>query len=125
MQFNLYVQIDWLLILKAFHFYVLYSVIQMQILLLEALKANRCDYVRVLIDRGIDLQMIDLPELYEQVCCSSYLDHWFFLYLRYITCVQLFDLQTVSCQKCEFNKTDCLHMQWILKVCFQDCYKTD
>lgn len=50
----------------------------MQILLLEALKANRCDYVRVLIDRGIDLQMIDLPELYEQVCCSLYLDHWFF-----------------------------------------------
>lgn len=49
----------------------------------------------------------------------------FFFYLRNITCVQLFDLQTVSCQKCEFNKTDCLLMQWILKVCFQDCYKTD
>lgn len=43
--------------------------IWMQVLLLEALKANRCDYVslRVLLDRGVNLKMINLPELYEQV----------------------------------------------------------
>nr|XP_034319464.1 transient receptor potential cation channel subfamily M member-like 2 [Crassostrea gigas] len=58
------------------------------VLLLEALKANRCDYVRVLIDRGVHLKMIDLPGLYEQ---------------------------TVACKKCDFEEKDCLHMQWILK----------
>ncbi|XP_052693640.1 transient receptor potential cation channel subfamily M member 2-like [Crassostrea angulata] len=58
------------------------------VLLLEALKANRCDYVRVLLDQGVKLKMINLPELYEQ---------------------------TVSCQKCKFKRKDCLHMQWILK----------
>nr|XP_034321515.1 transient receptor potential cation channel subfamily M member 2-like [Crassostrea gigas] len=58
------------------------------VLLLEALKANRCDYVRVLLDRGVHLKMINLPELYEQA---------------------------VSCQKCKFKRKDCLHMQWILK----------
>lgn len=43
--------------------------IWMQVLLLEALKANICDYVslRVLLDRGVNLKMINLPELYEQV----------------------------------------------------------
>lgn len=41
--------------------------IWMQVLLLEALKANRCDYVRVLLDQGVKLKMINLPELYEQV----------------------------------------------------------
>lgn len=56
------------------------------ILLLEALKANRCDYVRVLIDRGVSLKLIDLAELYEQ---------------------------TVSCEECKDK--DCLHMHWILK----------
>ncbi|XP_052693613.1 transient receptor potential cation channel subfamily M member-like 2 [Crassostrea angulata] len=58
------------------------------ILLLEALKANRCDYVRVLLDQGVNLKMENLPELYEQ---------------------------TVSCQDCTFKDEDCLHMQWILK----------
>lgn len=38
------------------------------ILLLEALKGNRCDYVRVLLDQGVDLTMMDLAELYEQEC---------------------------------------------------------
>nr|XP_034329613.1 transient receptor potential cation channel subfamily M member-like 2 isoform X2 [Crassostrea gigas] len=58
------------------------------ILLLEALKANRCDYVRVLLDQGVSFDMNYLPELYAQ---------------------------TVSCEGCEFKKHDCLHMQWILK----------
>lgn len=57
------------------------------VLLLEALKANRCDYVRVLLDRGVNFESKYLAELYEQ---------------------------TVSCQNCKFKK-DCLHMQWILK----------
>lgn len=38
-----------------------------QILLLEALKANRCDYVRVLLDQGVNFDRRYLPELYEQV----------------------------------------------------------
>lgn len=59
------------------------------ILLLEALKANRCDYVRVLLDQGVSIDMNYLPELYAQ---------------------------TVSCEGCDFKKHDCLHMQWILKV---------
>nr|XP_022311634.1 transient receptor potential cation channel subfamily M member 1-like [Crassostrea virginica] len=58
------------------------------ILLLEALKANRCDYVRVLLDKKVKLKIKNLPELYEQ---------------------------TVSCKTCQFEKDDCLHMQWILK----------
>ncbi|XP_078329885.1 transient receptor potential cation channel subfamily M member-like 2 [Crassostrea virginica] len=58
------------------------------ILLLEALKANRCDYVRVLLDQGVKLKMHNLPELYEK---------------------------TVSCKECKFKDEDCLHMQWILK----------
>lgn len=54
--------------------------IWMQVLLLEALKANRCDYVRVLLDRGVHLKMINLPELYEQVnVCTiiEFLKHFF------------------------------------------------
>lgn len=31
------------------------------------MKANRCDYVRVLLDQGVQLKHEDLPELYEQV----------------------------------------------------------
>nr|XP_022311261.1 uncharacterized protein LOC111116555 [Crassostrea virginica] len=58
------------------------------VLLLEALKANRCDYVRVLLDQGVELKTKNLPELYEK---------------------------TVSCKECHFKKDDCLHMQWILK----------
>ncbi|XP_056002351.1 uncharacterized protein LOC125661865 isoform X2 [Ostrea edulis] len=58
------------------------------ILLLEALKSNRCDYVRVLLDQDVKLNMNDLPELYES---------------------------TVSCKDCQFKHQDCLHMQWILK----------
>ncbi|XP_078329886.1 transient receptor potential cation channel subfamily M member-like 2 [Crassostrea virginica] len=58
------------------------------ILLLEALKENRCDYVMVLLDRGVKLTKKNLPELYAQ---------------------------TVSCEACKFKKHDCFHMQWILK----------
>ena len=35
--------------------------------MLEALKANRCDYVRVLLDQGVQFNIEHLPELYEQV----------------------------------------------------------
>ncbi|XP_065938117.1 transient receptor potential cation channel subfamily M member-like 2 isoform X1 [Magallana gigas] len=58
------------------------------VLLLEALKANRCDYVRVLLDQRVKFDPKNLPELYEQ---------------------------TVSCKDCKFKSEDCLHMQWILK----------
>lgn len=63
------------------------------VLLLEALKANRCDYVRVLLDQGVNFDPKNLPELYEQ---------------------------TVSCKDCKFKKDDCLHMQWILKQIEED-----
>lgn len=43
------------------------QIIFFQILLLEALKGNRCNYVRVLLDQGVDLKMINFAELYEQV----------------------------------------------------------
>lgn len=96
----------------------------MQILLLEALKANRCDYVRVMIDRlrGVNLKMIDLPELYAQVSCLIFLGK--FLFIIAMDYMILFFLQTVSCQKCN-TKKDCPHMQWILKVCFHGCFKTN
>lgn len=60
------------------------------VLLLEALKANRCDYVRVLLDRGVQLYGANLPDLYQK---------------------------TVACQGCEDAEENkaCLHMQWILK----------
>ncbi|XP_056002348.1 uncharacterized protein LOC125661864 isoform X2 [Ostrea edulis] len=64
-----------------------------RILLLEALKANRCDYVRVLLDHGVKLKHKDLPELYDE---------------------------TVSCEECKFKEKDCLHMQWILKQIQED-----
>lgn len=35
---------------------------------MEALKANRCDYVRVLLAKGVMFKKEDLPELYRQVC---------------------------------------------------------
>ena len=47
-----------------FHF------IFLKVLLLEALKENRCDYVRVLLDKGVKLKKKNLPELYAQVNCQ-------------------------------------------------------
>lgn len=40
----------------------------LQTLLLEALKGNRCDYVRVLLDQDVDIEKLNFAELYEQVC---------------------------------------------------------
>ncbi|XP_062621660.1 transient receptor potential cation channel subfamily M member 2-like [Saccostrea cucullata] len=57
-------------------------------LLFEALIANRCDYVRVLLDQGVRFRLWNLSELYEQ---------------------------TVSCKDCHFENDDCLHIQWLLK----------
>ncbi|XP_061190927.1 transient receptor potential cation channel subfamily M member 2-like [Saccostrea echinata] len=57
-------------------------------LLFEALIANRCDYVRVLLDHGVEFKLWNLSELYEQ---------------------------TLSCKDCHFKKDDCLHTQWLLK----------
>ncbi|XP_056002358.1 transient receptor potential cation channel subfamily M member 2-like [Ostrea edulis] len=91
------------------YFYFRYQVLQESgllkdrghILLFEALRANRCDYVRVLLDHGVKFQLSNLQELYKQ---------------------------TVSCKGCKTND-DCLHMQWILKqiqekytkqLCLQD-----
>nr|XP_034319204.1 uncharacterized protein LOC109618232 isoform X3 [Crassostrea gigas] len=56
-------------------------------LLLEALKANRCDYVRVLLAKGVMFEKDDLPELYRQ---------------------------TVACEGCK-KDDHCLHIEWILK----------
>lgn len=58
------------------------------LLLLEALKGNRCDYVGVLLDQDVDIKKLDFAELYEQ---------------------------TVACKDCSFKGKDCLHMQWLLK----------
>lgn len=77
------------------YFYFGYQILQAKplmkecgdVLLLEALKANRCDYVRVLLDRGVKFNIDNLSELYEQ---------------------------TISCQDCKFKEQDCLHFKWIL-----------
>lgn len=79
------------------YFYFGYQILQAKklmkecgdVLLLEALKANRCDYVRVLLDRGVKFNIDNLPELYEQ---------------------------TISCQDCKFKEKDCLHFKWILNL---------
>lgn len=39
----------------------------LKVLLFEALKANRCDYVRVLMDQGVELNMDELNDLYVEV----------------------------------------------------------
>lgn len=39
----------------------------LKVLLFEALKANRCDYVRVLMDQGVQLDMDELNDLYVEV----------------------------------------------------------
>nr|XP_022312126.1 transient receptor potential cation channel subfamily M member 8-like [Crassostrea virginica] len=57
-------------------------------LLLEALKKNRCDYVRLLLRKGVKLYQENLPELYAQ---------------------------TVSCATSECKVDGCFHMQGILK----------
>ena len=49
------------------HFFILFF---LKVLLLEALKENRCDYVRVLLDKGVNLKKKNLPELYAQVNCQ-------------------------------------------------------
>ncbi|XP_062566533.1 transient receptor potential cation channel subfamily M member 2-like, partial [Saccostrea cucullata] len=62
-------------------------------LLFEALVANRCDYVRVLLDQGIQFRLSNLSDLYDQ---------------------------TVSCKDCHFEEDDCLHIQWLLKQIAED-----
>lgn len=77
------------------YFYFVYQLLQESkrledcgpILLLEALKANRCDYIRVLLAKGVKFNRDDLPELYGQ---------------------------TVACKDCE-DDYPCLHIEWILK----------
>ncbi|XP_062611058.1 uncharacterized protein LOC134272899 [Saccostrea cucullata] len=57
------------------YFYVGYQVLQEHsllmdcghILLLEALKSNRTDYVKVLMDHGVSVKMKDIPVLYKSV----------------------------------------------------------
>nr|XP_022332495.1 transient receptor potential cation channel subfamily M member 2-like [Crassostrea virginica] len=41
-------------------------------LLLEAMKSNRCDYVKVLMDRGVNIKLKDLPELYQSTLLCPY-----------------------------------------------------
>lgn len=77
------------------YFYFVYQLLQESqglekygpTLLLEALKANRCDYVRVLLAKGVKFKRSDLPELYRQ---------------------------TVACDGCK-TEPPCFHMEWILK----------
>lgn len=38
-----------------------------KVLLFEALKVNRCDYVSILLDRGVKLDKADIFKLYQQV----------------------------------------------------------
>lgn len=50
----------------------------LQLLLLEALKGNRCDYVRVLLDQDVDIKKLNFAELYDQVSwCYFYTYIWF------------------------------------------------
>lgn len=78
------------------YFYLGYQILQEQhlmkqcghVLLFEALKANRCDYVSVLFDRGVELPNDYLTDLY---------------------------LETYKRHDCEFGKKNLLHLQWILK----------
>lgn len=58
------------------------------VLLFEALKANRCDYVKVLLDQGVKFNSGNLNDLY---------------------------IETTSCLDCKSNQMYCKHMQWILK----------
>lgn len=58
------------------------------VLLFEALKANRCDYVKVLLDQGVEFKLSNLNDLY---------------------------IETISCLDCKSNQNECKHMQWILK----------
>lgn len=58
------------------------------VLLFEALKANRCDYVKVLLDRNVVLDDHYLDELY---------------------------LQTVLCTECGVQSLNCSHIKWDLK----------
>nr|XP_034320577.1 transient receptor potential cation channel subfamily M member-like 2 [Crassostrea gigas] len=82
------------------YFYFVYQLLQESkrleecgpILLLEALKANRCDYVRVLLAKGVKFKKADLPELYGQ---------------------------TVACEGCK-EDPPCLHIEWILKQLEED-----
>lgn len=60
-----------------------------QVLLFEALKANRCDYVRVLMDQKVELDTDELNDLY---------------------------VETVSCMDCGFKDKKCHHMPWIMKL---------
>lgn len=39
----------------------------LKVLLFEALKANRCDYVRVLMDQKVELDTDELNDLYVEV----------------------------------------------------------
>lgn len=43
-----------------------------QVLLLEALKANRCEYVSSLMDHGVAIESSDLPDLYKWVSKVMY-----------------------------------------------------
>lgn len=58
------------------------------VLLFEALKANRCNYVKVLLDQGVKFNIGKLEDLY---------------------------IQTISCLHCKSNQSGCRHMQWILE----------
>nr|XP_034318676.1 transient receptor potential cation channel subfamily M member 2-like [Crassostrea gigas] len=86
------------------YFYFVYQLLQESrklekfgpTLLLEALKANRCDYVRVLLAKGVNFRRSDLPELYRQ---------------------------TVACNGCG-EDPPCLHIEWILKQLAENHTKT-
>lgn len=56
-----------------------------KVLLFEALKVNRCDYVSILLDRGVKFDKADIFKLYQQVCTVFCIPYWI---LFLLTCVK-------------------------------------
>lgn len=91
----------------------------MQIFLFEALKANRCDYVKVLLEQKVVLDNNILDDLYIQVCehfvnCNLFrlcyiVDFWLIPNWVYF--------QTVLCTECGVGSPNCSHIRWNINVC--------
>lgn len=94
----------------------------MQVLLFEALKANRCDYVKVLLARNVVLNDLYLDELYLQVCRHNWqLNLFLTLNLFCWFTSNWVHFQTVLCTECGVQSLNCSHIKWDLKV-FQNLH---
>lgn len=87
----------------------------LQTLLLEALKGNRCDYVRVLLDQDVDIEKLNFAELYEQVSWK-----FFFLHIHYCITLYLFksSLRTGLWDKVFLTKGCCMWWEPSLKTAY-------